>query len=195
LHQTYLKFKHNGKLYKYTVLPNGYTEGSRKFTKTMKPPLAKLKKDDVSLADYIDHLITMNTNFKICLSNVHKIVRNLDDLGFIMHPYKSIFLPARQIEFLGHIIFMTVSLTKEKKDKLKVFCQAVLDSDVTIREVSKLLGKFSSSFLAVLYGRLHYRSVERLKAKALKQKIVASLIKMFSYRQRYVVILNGGGIM
>jgi len=39
---------------------------------------------------------------------------------------------------------MTVSLTKEKKDKLKVLCQAVLDSDVTIREVSKLLGKFAS---------------------------------------------------
>ena len=45
LHQKYLKFKHNGKLYKYVVLPNGYTEGPRKFTKTMKPPLAKLRKD------------------------------------------------------------------------------------------------------------------------------------------------------
>ena len=49
-HQKYLKFEHRNKLYKYTVLPNGYTEGPRKFTKAMKPPLAKLRKEGVSLA-------------------------------------------------------------------------------------------------------------------------------------------------
>ena len=33
--QKLLKFQHDGVLYKNTALPNGYTEGPRKFTKTL----------------------------------------------------------------------------------------------------------------------------------------------------------------
>ena len=47
--QKYLQYEHNGILYKYTVLPNGYTEGPRKFTKAMKQPLAKLRKEKILL--------------------------------------------------------------------------------------------------------------------------------------------------
>ena len=32
----YLKFQFDRFLYKYTALPNGYTEGSRKFSKLLK---------------------------------------------------------------------------------------------------------------------------------------------------------------
>ena len=171
--QKYLKFEHKGKLYKYTVLPNGYTEGPRKFTKAMKPPLSELRKDKVTLADYIDDLITMNSKFHVCLDNVHKIVNTLDELGFIIHPKKSIFVPSKIMEFLGHVIdtiSMTVTITKIKKERLIDLCQEILDADtITIREVSKLLGKFSSSLLGVPYGRLHYRSVERFKTYSLKQ--------------------------
>ena len=39
-HQKLLKFKHRNQIYKFTALPNGYTEGPRKYTKVMKPPLA-----------------------------------------------------------------------------------------------------------------------------------------------------------
>ena len=42
-HQRFLKFKCEGKLYKFMVLPNGYTERPRKFTKLLKPPLATLR--------------------------------------------------------------------------------------------------------------------------------------------------------
>ena len=59
-HQKYLKMKNNNKLFKYSVLPNGYTEEPRKFTKVMKPPLATLRKEKISIADYIDDLIKAN---------------------------------------------------------------------------------------------------------------------------------------
>ena len=40
--QKYFKFLHNGQLYKYTALPNGFSPGPRKFTKIVKVPLATL---------------------------------------------------------------------------------------------------------------------------------------------------------
>ena len=64
---------------------------------------------------------------------------------------------------------MTVRLTTEKKKKIFDLCQEVLlKESVSIRLVSKLLGKFTSSFQAIKYGQLHYRDLERLKTKALK---------------------------
>ena len=36
-HQKLLKFIHKNCLYKFTALPNGYTEGPRKFTKALNP--------------------------------------------------------------------------------------------------------------------------------------------------------------
>ena len=63
---------------------------------------------------------------------------------------------------------MTVRLTTEKKKKIFDLCQEVLlKESVSIRLVSKLLHKFTSSFQAVKYGQ-RYRDLERLKTKALK---------------------------
>ena len=44
-HQKVFKFSLQGKLYKFTCLPNGLCSGPRKFTKLLKPPLAKLMLD------------------------------------------------------------------------------------------------------------------------------------------------------
>ena len=64
---------------------------------------------------------------------------------------------------------MAVRLTTKKKRKIFDLCQEVLVKEyVSIRLVSKLLGKFTSSFQAIKYGQLQYRDLERLKTKALK---------------------------
>ena len=83
-----------------------------------------------------------------------------------------VFVPSQEIEYLGFIInpvTMTVRLTTEKKRKIVDLCQEVLlKESVSIRLVSKLLGKFTSSFQAIKYGQLHYHDLECLKTKALK---------------------------
>ena len=54
-HQKFLKFSLQGKLYKFTYLPNELCSGPRKFTKLLKLPLAELKLDYVKIAAYIDN--------------------------------------------------------------------------------------------------------------------------------------------
>lgn len=171
-HQKLLKFSLGGKLYKFTCLPNGLCSGPRKFTKVLKPPLAELRLEHISIAAYIDDLITLARSFNICFDNVWKCAQKLDKLGFVIHPKKSVFIPSQEIEYLGFLInsvTMTIKLTTDKKKKIFDLCQEVLLKDnVSIRIIAKLLGKFTSSFQGVKYGKLHYRGLERLKIRALK---------------------------
>ena len=64
---------------------------------------------------------------------------------------------------------MTVSLFYVKKEKVKLLCSEILEDECPkIRTIDKLLGKFTSSFPTVQFGKLHYRSLEWEKIKALK---------------------------
>ena len=74
-HQSLLKFQYQNSLFKFAALPNGYTEGPRKFTKLMKPPLAFLRKiEKILVAGYFDDLITMNSTHRSCCDNISKII-------------------------------------------------------------------------------------------------------------------------
>ena len=165
-HQKLLKFKFEGKLYKFLAFPNGYTEGPRKFTKLLKPPLVTLRiQRRILVASYIDDLITMSTKLESC-------IEILMSLGFATHPSKSEFIPFKTIEYLGFVINtedMTIRLTYAKKMVIFNMCTSLCSTNsCSIRDVAQLLGKFSSSLIAVKMGRLHYRSLERTKVKNVK---------------------------
>ena len=169
--QKYLKFTHKGVMYKFTCLPNGLSPGPRIFTKIMKPVLAALRLQRVILAIYIDDLINLHRNRNRCASNTHKIVALLEKLGFHLNTKKSSLEPSQTVEFLGFVIDsikMIIQLTTKKKESLVELCKQVLNQQyVTIRVVAKLLGKFTSSFLGVKFGPLHYRFLDNDKTKAL----------------------------
>ena len=64
---------------------------------------------------------------------------------------------------------MTISLPDVKKEKIKLLCSEILEDEcLKIRTVAKLLRKFTNSFPAVPFGKLHYRYLEREKIQALK---------------------------
>ena len=112
-HQKLLKFSLQGKFYKFTCLPNGLCSGPRNFTKLLKSSLAKLRLDYIKIAAYIDDLIILSYSFDI-LKNVWKCVKLLGNLGFVIHPEKSVFAPSQEVEYLGFItnsVTMTVRLT------------------------------------------------------------------------------------
>ena len=63
---------------------------------------------------------------------------------------------------------MTITLNNNKKQKLKTLCANLLSGVTTIRTISQVLGKITSSFPATKFGRLHYRNLEVFKTRALK---------------------------
>ena len=173
-HTKLLKFRFNNDLFKFLVLPNGYSQGPRKFTKLMRVPMSFLRKLKIIIAAYIDDLFTKARSYNECLRNILSIVEVLTSLGFYINWEKSVLEPSNILEFLGFLINsidMTVKLTPTKKQKIIQLANQVLNSTgPTIRTVAKLLGKFTSSMPAVMFGKLHYRALERDKISALKHK-------------------------
>ena len=89
------------------------------------------------------------------------------------HPETSVLLPTQVIVFIGFIlnsITMTVSLTPEKEEKLKLAVTRLLSCGMPpTTEVAQVIGVIISTFPGVMYGPLYFRITEGEKAQALKQ--------------------------
>ena len=82
-------------------------------------------------------------------------------LGFIINVKKSCFIPAQQITFLGFVldsVLMTITLTDDRKAKVKANCKALLPkTNTTITELPKLMGTLVSCLPGVQVQKLCYR--------------------------------------
>ena len=58
---------------------------------------------------------------------------------------------------------MTLSLTDEKKNKIKtiLLTDSLCKYKISLRELARILGNIVASFPTVTYGPLHYRHLER----------------------------------
>ena len=97
----------------------------------------------------------------LCALNAVDTVKVLDNLNFVTHPVKSVLLPTQLIVFLGfilHSIIMTVSLTPQKAEKLKLAVTRLLSRGMPlIREVAQVIGLIIFTFPGVMYGPLYFR--------------------------------------
>ena len=139
----------------------------------MKAPLSTLHSSGHLISGYIHDFFLINETYQGCIDTVNASVNLFDNLGFMIHPAKSVFVPTQQLIFLGFLIDsvqMRVYLTNEKIAKIKAHIQIALNNDphVTIESVARILGLFVSSFPAVQYGKLHYRYLEMDKIEALR---------------------------
>ena len=66
------------------------------------------------------YIIAIDQSFKECLLNVIETINFFQKLGFVIHPDKSKFIPAKIVEYLGSIIDsekMVTYLSDKKKEK------------------------------------------------------------------------------
>ena len=171
--QKYLKFVWDGQLYKFVCFSNGLTCCPRMFTKLLKPVYANLRQQGHESSGYIDDSYLQGDDFADCVANVKATVNAFDSLGLITHPEKSVLIPTQQLTYLGFIldsVEMKIFLTPEKIERLTKHCLEILNkSRPTIQEIASLVGMMTASFPAVMYGPLHYRSIDIDKNDALKQ--------------------------
>ncbi|KXJ15837.1 Retrovirus-related Pol polyprotein from transposon 412 [Exaiptasia diaphana] len=170
-YQKYLKFKWRGNLYKFTCFPNGLALCPRKFTKLLKPVYSTLRQMGHLSVSYIDDSYLQAGSYGVCVSNIIDTVTLLNDLGFVIHPEKSILIPTQMLVFLGFLLDSTcmhISLTSDKALKVKLACHDLLNAgQPSIRQVAKFLGLLTSSFPGVMYGPL-YRYIELDKIQVLR---------------------------
>ena len=99
-------------------------------------------------------------------------IKLLRELAFVINTEKLVLTPSQTIVFFGFIISsknMTLSLTAEKKNKIKtVLTDCLGKCKISLRELARILGNIVASFPALTYGALHYRHLEREKITGLK---------------------------
>ncbi|MES9883156.1 MAG: reverse transcriptase domain-containing protein [Sedimenticola sp.] len=170
--QNKLRFVKSGKVYQYVCLPNGISCAPRIFTKLMKPIYASLRQLGHSNSGYIDDSLLVGDTSQECEKNVMDTVDVMESVGFIIHEKKSVFKPTQSIDFLGnHInsVDMVVTLPQRRVDVIVQECKEMQKLvAIPIRQTARVLGLMVSSFSAVEFAPLHYRTIEREKTKALK---------------------------
>ena len=78
----YLKFQFKGQLYKYLVLPQGFKDSPRIFTKIMKPIVAHLHEKGHFASLYIDDFYLQGSTYEQCVDNVKYTQALVQSLGF-----------------------------------------------------------------------------------------------------------------
>ena len=137
--QKYLKFIWD-RPYAFAAMPNGYSDAMPKFTKILNPPFAVLRQSGHLSCVYVDDTYLQGDTYSECQQNVHDTAALLLSLGFTIHPDKSFLKPTQVIIFLGFVINsieMTITLTTEKKGKIKDcvnICYKIISSVLEMQE-------------------------------------------------------------
>ena len=170
-HQKYLKFLF-GNLFQFTSMPNGYGPAMRIFTKISKVPFGHLRSQGHNSVVYVDDSYLQGDTYQSCLANILDTIKLMRELGFVIHPDKSVLTPSQTIVFLKFVISsknMSLSLTDEKKNKTKTLpINCLYSYQVSIRELARMLGNIVTSFPAVTFGPVHYIHLEKDKISGLK---------------------------
>ena len=174
LFQKFLKCKWKDKLYCLTCFPNGLGPCPRKFTKLNKVPITILHFENVPLSGYIHEFVTKGDNFSMCEGNIHKIMRSYNKLGFVINFKKSQIVPTQRIRILGFVmdsVKMIVTLTEEKKEKLKTLVLNLLRiNKFTIRCLAKSHWDYHFVYSSCNTWPLFYRYLENDKVTSLRLK-------------------------
>ena len=92
----YLKFEWQGSYYEYTCLPNGLACAPRLFIKILKPVYSHIRSMGHICMGHIDSSL-LGYEYSACKRNVQDTVDAFQNLGFVIHPVKSVFIPTQEI--------------------------------------------------------------------------------------------------
>ena len=155
-----VRFLWAGNLYEFLHLCFGLGPASRIFTKLPKFLISVLRRLMIKVIIYLDDLLILgNSIIKIFVAR-DSVIFLLQHLGFVIKLKKCVLDPAQEIEFLGLIVnsrTITLSLPAEKIGKIKDQCLKLYKvSEVSLLDLSKLIGTLSSTIQAVLPARLQF---------------------------------------
>ena len=93
----YLKFTFKGSLFKYIVLPFGYTGSPKFFTKLLRPIIARLRKLGLLVSFYLDDSWQGGQSYSLSLRTCATTFNTLLQFGFLPNLKKSQLIPSQII--------------------------------------------------------------------------------------------------
>ena len=157
----FLKFRYEGELVKFNVLPFGLNIAPRVFTKLLKPVMSILRAQGFLSVIFIDDILVFAGSSVKCIENVTATCKLLRRLGFIINEEKSVLVPQQELQYLGFVFNtqkMSISLPSSKRCKIiSEIRKTFLSQNLTILKLAELQGLLVSACPAVPYGQLYTR--------------------------------------
>ena len=117
------------------------------------------------LITFLDDILIMASTKKELIQARDTLIFLLQTLGFLVNKNKSVLHPRQILQFLGVEINskeMSESLPQKKKDKIISQSHGILkEKSVSIRDLTQVLGRLSSTAIAVLAAPLQYQAIQR----------------------------------
>ena len=161
------------KLMQFRCLPFGLCTAPFAFSKTTKPITQFLRQLGIHLILYLDDLLLAAPTKEQLLVNLSTALWLFTSLGFLINIPKSITTPICRLEFLGFIVdteTMTISLPTHKIRAIQKEVSRLLSlKKVPVRDLACLIGTLVATKPAVWTGSLHYRALQDLKIRSLRQ--------------------------
>ena len=168
VHRKYLCFVWAGQMYEFQCLPFGLSSASRIFTKLLKPVVSLLRRQGIRLVIFLDDMPVFAQSKEDPMSQMEQIAQLLNLLGFSINHEKSQLNPTQQIQFLGFQIDPHNLMIQEKVERLVETCRAVKQSNPSVQDLAKFIGRMTVTIPAIFQAPLRYRSLQRLKIQALR---------------------------
>lgn len=122
---------------------------------------------------YLDDILCIEASVAECELNVKETMKLLESLGFLINRRKSSVIPSNRCKFLGFVIDsmkFAIELTQEKRIRLlRLVEEFSVKNRCSIREFAQLSGKLIAACLALEYGWVYTKILEREKMLALNR--------------------------
>ena len=131
------------------------------FTKILNVPPSLLRSLQICVVIYLDNMLLLKQALDELLMSRDTIIFLLTQLGFVVNLKKSLVMRFQQIEFLG---FETkLFLPQSKVEKIVQMSQNAMEGRLTLRDLTKLLGKLT--FTIQQFYQQNFRSVSSNRYK------------------------------
>lgn len=170
----FLVFEFENQRYCFNVLPFGLTSSPRIFSKVLRPVIIHLRSSGIRILSYLDDIFLCSVSASTLSSNIQSSLNLLISLGYFPNYDKSHLIPSNQITHLGFVwnsVTWSFSLPIVKVLKTKSMANTLLESRVTLRDLSSFIGLLVSHAPAFPFAPLHYRSLQFLQIKYLKLNV------------------------
>ena len=102
--QPYLTFQWRGQLFCWSRLPFGLKSSPRVFTKLLKPVVAALRREGISLIVYLDDFLLVAASAAAVEAHAKRTCQLLESLGYTVNVEKSQLEATQRVVFLGYCI-------------------------------------------------------------------------------------------
>ena len=157
--QKHVRFQWKANLYQFLYLCFGLGPAPRIFTKRLKIPISVLRRINIRVIIYFDVILIMGRSLDEIVMIPDTVIFLLQHLGFVINLQKSKLERNTKLEFFGvdiSSVDMTMYLPEGKITDITDLCKKLLsEKNITLRELTSLIGKLISTYQAGLLDSLH----------------------------------------